>query len=58
MRTTLAESLHYITHELLEVPQLKDSSVDTQLGNFLPMLLLFIAKNLEQEKKRPSDVGA
>jgi hypothetical protein len=56
MRTTLAESLHYIIFKVLEMPTLRDGQVDNQLSEFLPMLLLFIAKNLDQDKKRPSDV--
>lgn len=57
MRTTLAESLHYIIYKLLEVPGLRDGLVERQLTEFLPLLLLFIAKNLEQERRKPSDVA-
>jgi hypothetical protein len=57
MRTTLAESLHYIIHQLVTIQGLRDNQVDSDLIAFLPYLLIFISKNLEEEKQITSDVS-
>lgn len=56
MRTTLSESIHYLIVQLLSVEGIRDSQVDQQLGSFAPMLILFISKNLADDRYRISEV--
>lgn len=57
MRTAIIETLYYIAHQMINEKDIRDAHVDDQFAKFLPMIILFVSKNLEDEKHRLSPVG-
>jgi hypothetical protein len=57
MRTALIETLFYITVNIMSNDHgLRDAHVDDQLTKFLPIIVWFVIKNLENDKYKLSPV--